>query len=94
MDWPQLNLVMLPQNEWEEFKRNQIEILQRLKENSQKAITSVPLKFITAKEFMDAVRIKRTKFDQMVQLNRIKTIKKARKIYVPVSEVDRYFNDG
>jgi len=49
--------------------------------------------YLTAIEFMDAVKIRRSKFDQLVQLNMIKTIKKERKIYVPFSEVDRYFND-
>jgi hypothetical protein len=46
--------------------------------------------FITAKEFMSAIRIGRTKFDQLVQANKIRIIKKDR-IYVPVGEVKRYF---
>jgi hypothetical protein len=53
----------------------------------------VPLRHITAKEFMVAVRICRTKFDQLVSQNKIRIIKKRRKIYVPTSEVDRYFSD-
>lgn len=43
---------------------------------------------------MDAVQIKRTKFDELVKGSKIKTIKKRRKIYVPVGEVERYFNDS
>ena len=39
----------------------------------------------------NAVRIGRTKFDQLVQANMVKTIKKDRKIYVPMGEVERYF---
>lgn len=54
---------------------------------------TIPVNNITAVEFMAAVRIKRTKFDRLVAANKIKTIKKKRKIYVPVSEVDRYFRD-
>jgi len=42
---------------------------------------------------MAAIRIGRTKFDQLVSGSKIKIIKKRRKIYVPASEVDRYFND-
>jgi len=42
---------------------------------------------------MEAVRIGRTKFDQLVSTGKIRIIKKRRKIYVPVSEVDRYFAD-
>jgi len=50
-------------------------------------------KNITAKEFMKVVRMCRSKFDQLVIAGKIKTIKKRRKIYVPVSEIDRYFSD-
>jgi hypothetical protein len=49
--------------------------------------------YISAKEFMDAVRIKRTKFDSLIAANKIKTIKKSRRIYVLASEVERYFKD-
>ncbi|MBL7698927.1 MAG: hypothetical protein JNK79_12240 [Chitinophagaceae bacterium] len=49
--------------------------------------------FITAIEFMQSVKIGRTKFDELIAKNKIKTIKKKRKIYVLPSEVDRYFTD-
>lgn len=49
--------------------------------------------YITATEFMDAVRIRRSKFDELRQRNLIKTLEKGRRIYVPASEVRRYFND-
>lgn len=94
MSWPQLSLVLIPREEWEVFKRMQSEILQWLKETRLDNASVVPFKHITAKEFMDAVRIKRTKFDQLVQTNKIRIIKKLRKIYVPVTEVDRYFKDS
>jgi hypothetical protein len=42
---------------------------------------------------MDAVKIRRWKFDQLIAGNLIKTIKKKRKIYVPESEIQRYFTD-
>jgi hypothetical protein len=57
------------------------------------ASPTVPLRHITAKEFMAAVRICRSKFDQLVNENKIRIIRKRRKIYVPTSEVDRYFSD-
>lgn len=47
-------------------------------------VTAAIVPFITAMEFMQAVRIGRTKFDQLVAANKVKTIKKDRKIYVPV----------
>lgn len=49
--------------------------------------------YMTATEFINAVHIRRSKFDQLVERNKIKTIKKKRKIYVPATEVERFFND-
>jgi hypothetical protein len=51
-------------------------------------------RFITASEFMQSVKIGRWKFDQLIRLNKIKTIKKERKIYVLATEVERYFMDS
>jgi len=45
-------------------------------------------------EFMAAVRIRRTKFDDLLKFGKIRVIKKRRKIYVPVEEMDRYFSDS
>ncbi|MDP4244550.1 MAG: hypothetical protein Q8932_01770 [Bacteroidota bacterium] len=42
---------------------------------------------------MDAVRIRRWKFNQLIAGNKIKTIKKRRKIYVLATEIDRFFTD-
>ena len=75
------------------LENSQQEILQVLKELHSKGPGGLPVKNITAKEFMTSVRIGRSKFDQLVNTSRIKVIKKRRKIYVPVSEVDRYFGD-
>lgn len=49
--------------------------------------------YIPALHFMKAVGIKRWKFDRLIAGNKIKTIKKTRKIYVAVGEVERYFLD-
>lgn len=73
---------------------SQQDILALLKELHSKEPTGVPIRHITAKEFMEAVRIKRTKFDQLILQSKIRVIKKRRKIYVPVSEIDRYFTDS
>jgi hypothetical protein len=93
MDLEKVTLVMLPQEELADLLSAQQEILQQLKELNTRGPTGVPIKHITAIEFMKSVRIKRTKFDTLVQANKIKIIKKRRKIYVPISEVERYFND-
>jgi hypothetical protein len=58
-----------------------------------KSNTEIPTRYITAKEFMATVRICRSNFDRLVAGNKIKTIKKGRKIYVPVGETERYFED-
>jgi len=75
--------------------------LKRLREIQEKVLgqlerLSAPTavaEFIPALEFMRAVGIKRWKFDQLVAANMIKTIKKKRKIYVALREVQRYFMD-
>ncbi len=93
MDTDKMTLVMLPKEEWADIVAAQQDILLQLKELNTKGLNGVPVKYITAKEFMAAVRIQRTKFDQLAQSNKIKTIKKRRKIYVPISEVEKYFTD-
>lgn len=87
-------LVLIPLEELQIIKDAQQEILQLLKTKQDSSPSALIIKHITAKEFMNAVRIKRTKFDQLVQANKIKIIRKKRKIYVPVSEIDRYFSDS
>jgi len=89
-----VRLVMIPENELVSIKSIQQEILQQLRDLHAKGPGGLPVKNITAKEFMAAVRIGRTKFDQLVQYNKIRVIKKRRKIYVPIAEVDRYFSDS
>jgi hypothetical protein len=94
MNLQSMSLVMIPQEELANLKSTQQEILLQLKEiQSNHAGSTITVKNITAKEFMVAVRICRSKFDQLVSENKIRTIKKRRKIYVPVGEIDRYFSD-
>jgi len=88
-----VTLVMVPAEDLASIKTSQQEILEQLKQLQSKGPGGVPVKHITAIEFMAAVRIARSKFDQLVNTSKIKVIKKRRKIYVPVSEVDRYFSD-
>lgn len=94
MNMQSMNLVMIPEVELNNIKTSQVEILAQLK--SMKSSPSPKEGFpnhITAKEYMTAVKICRSKFDQLVSANKIKTIKKKRKIYLPASEVERYFTD-
>ena len=86
-------LVMLPEEEWDRIKNAHQEILVLIRELAVKGTGGMPVKNITAMEFMAAVRIGRTKFDQLVPTSKSRIIKKRRKIYVPLTEVERYFND-
>lgn len=83
--------VLIPSTELTRIKELQETIL--LKLSSINATPDTVSGYLTATEFMLAVRICRSKFDSLVQQNAIKTIKKKRKIYVPQSEVERYFSD-
>ena len=94
MDSSNMTLVMLPKEAWDVVITSQQDILRQIKEMNTKEQAGILIKNITAQEFMQAVRIKRTKFDQLVVQNKIKIIKKRRKIYVPISEIDRYFSDA
>lgn len=94
MDMQGRTLVMIPGEELAQLKM-QLELVLTEIKNLKTSNKQSPNKesFITAKEFMVAVRIGRTKFDQLVAARKIQTIKKLRKIYVPVTEVNRYFTD-
>lgn len=87
-------VVVVPEADWNQLLAGQEKILQLIKE-LRAAVPSAAavVPYITAMEFMQAVRIGRTKFDQLVAANKIKTIKKDRKIYVPIGEVERYFKE-
>ena len=87
-----VNVVVVPEADWQKLLQGQAELLRLVLElKSTVPVTAAIVPFITAMEFMQAVRIGRTKFDQLVAANKIRTIKKDRKIYVPVGEVERYF---
>ncbi|MEO9022803.1 MAG: hypothetical protein ABI237_18135 [Ginsengibacter sp.] len=83
--------IMIPKEEWENFKILQIQILEHVKQKPSQPKLTLPVSYITAKEFMEAVRIKRTKFDQLVAENKVQILKKGRKIYLQSSEIGNYF---
>jgi hypothetical protein len=85
------SLVMIPEQELKQIKETQGKILEKLESLQPRDVPQSP--YITAIEFMEAVRIRRTKFDHLVATNQIKTLKKSRKIYVPTSEISKFFSD-
>ena len=85
-------ITMIPTDELTELKNNIKEILKQIEFGNPTNQTQS--QYVTAVEFMDAVRIRRSKFDDLVSMNTIKTITKGRKIYVVASEISRYFSDA
>lgn len=89
-----VKLLIIPEEEWKKLRDGQAELLRLLKDQAgRETAGNKTVPYITAMEFMSAVRIGRTKFDQLVAQNKVKTIKKDRKIYVPIGEVERYFKN-
>lgn len=86
--------IILPASEWQLLKKTLSEVAEKLTtQSSLPKIKAVSSPYITAKEFMSAVRICRSSFDKLVNKGKIMTIKKGRKVYVVASEVDRYFKE-
>jgi hypothetical protein len=81
--------------EIEAIKSCQLDILKKLddldKNNKNRDLLDSP--YITALEFMKAVRIRRWKFNCLVKSGKIATVKKKRKIYLLKAEIERYFSD-
>jgi hypothetical protein len=88
------SFVLFPQGEIEQLKSMQLQILEAIKtlHFTGGKSTAAPT-YLTAMEFMRAVKICRSKFDQLSATSKIRVIKKKRKLYVPFSEVERYFTD-
>jgi hypothetical protein len=86
--------IILPASEWQHLKKTLNEVAEKLSASSSLSkIKSVPSPYITAKEFMTAVRICRSSFDKLVNKGKIMTLKKGRKVYVVASEIERYFKE-
>ncbi|RYZ24814.1 MAG: hypothetical protein EOO10_19845 [Chitinophagaceae bacterium] len=85
---------LFPQGEIEQLKSMQLQILEAINSlHSNGSKPTSPPTYLTAVEFMRAVKICRSKFDQLSAAGKIRVIKKKRKLYVPFSEVERYFTD-
>lgn len=83
-------VVELPLETFNEIKETQQRIIRALE--SLKVLTPVQPTFLTALEFMKKCKISRGTFDALRDQNRINVRKVGRKIYVPASEVDRFFD--
>jgi hypothetical protein len=87
-------MIIIGHDEWVMLLEKQDEIIELLREKN--FVTSKPgvrSPYITAKEFMSAVRICRSNFDKLRKAKKIMTMKKGRKLYVVAGEVERYFRE-
>jgi hypothetical protein len=87
--------ILVGKQDIENLKRTQQDILRKLEElnNNGKSTAILQSPYVTANEFMQAVRIRRWKFNCLVSSGKIMSIKKKRKIYVPKGEIERYFQE-
>ena len=74
-------VVELPLEQFESFVEGQRRILGALQE----------IKAIKPYEFMNEVKIRRWKFNQLRESGKLKVIQRGHKLYVPSGEVQRYF---
>jgi hypothetical protein len=81
-------MIMIEHDEWILLVEKQDEIIELLGEkNFVSSKTGVRSPYITAKEFMAAVRICRSNFDKLRKAKKIMTLKKGRKVYDVPGEV-------
>jgi excisionase family DNA binding protein len=85
------SIIILTEESLEGILKGQKEIIAKINElQGLKRDTE----YLTTQEFMQRVKIGRSKFDQLIMANEIKYIRKQRKIYIPETEVARYFEEG
>src|SRR5450432_2156614 len=89
------SFILVGRQDIESIKKSQQDILNKLdelnkKENPNQVLNSP---YVTAIEFMKAVRIRRWKFNCLVSSGKVMTLKKKRKVYVPKGEIERYFHE-
>lgn len=84
--------LIIPKSEFQELKTGQQKILEAIMAKSGLDKTDQS-EYLTSKEFMAKVKIARSKFDELVADGKVKIVRPngGRKIYVPVTEVARYF---
>ena len=81
------SIVMLPASDLKRLETKLQKILNLIESQE----SSAPDEYLTANEFMEKLKICRATFDQLRFENKIRVIKKGRKLYVPGSEVKGYF---
>ena len=83
------HFIMVPIERFQALEKTQ-EIILRKIDNLLGSEKDDP-DFLTAKQFMAKTHMCRTTFDELRNSNRINVLKKGRKIFVPATELKRYF---
>lgn len=81
--------VIIPTEEFQQLKTDLKILINKM--NTPTSSTTNDIDFLTAKQFMEKTHMCRSTFDELRNHNKLKVIKKGRKIFVPNSEVQRYF---
>lgn len=86
--------IMVPAEEFTALKSALAQISSDLAElKNSRASPGPKADYILAEEFMQLTHIKKSKFYDMVNNNKIRVIRKLRKTYVLATEVKRFFVD-
>lgn len=81
-------VVEIPLADFEALKESNRQIVEALQ--AMKSIKRP--EFLSSKEFMEEVKISRWKFQELRDANMLRVVQRGRKLYVPATEVTRYFN--
>lgn len=89
------SFILVGRQDIESIKKSQQDILNKLEELDKRGKSTQALNspYVTAIEFMQAVKIRRWKFNCLASSGQIITLKKKRKIYVSKGEIERYFQE-
>lgn len=80
-------IIQVPEERLAALEAGQNQIIDALRQF--KAVP--PQEYLTVAEFMEACKISRWTFNLLREKNKIKVIQKSRKLYVPATEVNKFF---
>ncbi len=90
MELKQKTVIEFPVERFEQLEQTNHKILKALQ---NLRILPKP-DYFTVEEFCEKIKASRWKFEKLRDEHGLKTFKRGRKIYIPVEEVDRYFENN
>lgn len=85
-------MYLVPENQWNKLTNQLKYIIANISNSTDTPSKEPEEEYITAEMFMNKVIISRSTFDELRDKNQIRVIQKNRKLYLPKSEIHRYFN--